>query len=47
MECVHQRSKLITACVCVNQLYIKGGSINCDYITLALELPRKQGDWMR
>jgi len=21
--------------------------INCDYITLALELPRKRADWMR
>ena len=41
------RSKLITTCVCVNQLYIKGGCINCDYITLAIELPRKRADWMR
>ena len=47
MECVRRRSKLITACACVNQLYIKGCCINCDYITLALELPRKRADWMR
>jgi len=44
MECVRWCSKLITACACVNQLYIKGC---CHYITLALELPRKQADWMR
>ena len=46
MECVHRRFKLITACVCVNQLYIKGGCINCDYITLVLDLNRKRADWM-
>ena len=46
MEYVCQCSKLITACACVNQMYIKGCCINCDYITLALELPRKQADWM-
>ena len=32
---------------CVNQLYIEGCYINCDCITWALELPRKQGDWIR
>ena len=31
----HRCSTLITAC------------INSDYITLALELPRKQADWVR
>ena len=45
MACVRRHSKLITACACVNQLYVKG-CINCDYITLALELPRKRADWM-
>ena len=40
-ECIRRRSKLITACAYVNQVYIKGCCINCDYITLALELPRK------
>jgi len=39
VECVWQHSKLITACVC-KQIYIKGCCINCDYITLVLELPR-------
>jgi len=42
-----RRSKVITACACVNQLYIKGCCINCDYITLVFELPRKRADWMR
>jgi len=46
MESIRLRSKLITACACVNQLYIKGCCSNCDYITLALELPRKRADWM-
>ena len=46
MECVRQRSKLITACACVNQRYIQGCCINCDYIILVLELPRKWADWM-
>ena len=45
-ECLCCCSKLITARACVNQLYIKCCSINCDYITLALELPRKWADWM-
>jgi len=47
MECVRRHSKLITVCACVNQLYLKGCCINCDYITLALELPRIRADWMR
>ena len=46
MECIRWCSKLIIACAPVNQLYIKGCCINCDYITLALELPRKWADWM-
>ena len=39
-----QRCKVIAACVCVNQLYINVAV--STVITSALELPRKQANWM-
>ena len=35
------RSKLITACACINKHYIKGSCISCDYVVL---VPRKLAD---